>query len=379
MSEPNVTSRFPDARDPFSRSWWKFASRIGVFLAVTAVATVYFLFVPQYEASALVELQERPQFIAFETGARVSMADFRSQMEIIRSRRILSRTIANEKIKQMPEIRDQRDPIDWLVKQIRVVRTNGLPLFEIKYTGPNAENAALLVNEVTRQYLIAQEEGEEAMSIRDIVTALTNEMEARKNQVRTLREQVRDAMQKGSGKEPEFARHDPNTPFTNPLGVLQSRLVGIQVDRAMLTAQIKACEEELCAAEQAAKASAAEKATQTEAAVKAAAAARANRQLTPEEQDLRDEMVEREIANDPEVTRLESILSVKRGDLEQIKPGSELYVRVQKEIARCEKNLSELKTKLVPLIRKEMELSLRQAFTGREGVNVRKRSQGGKE
>jgi hypothetical protein len=52
---------------------------------------------------------------------------------------------------------------------------------------------------------------------------------------------------------------------------------------------------------------------------------------------------------------------------------------VQKEIARCEKNLSELKTKLVPLIRKEMELSLRQAFTGREGVNVRKRSQGGKE
>ena len=59
------------------------------------------------------------EYIAFdlEQGG-ISKGYFRTQMEIIRSRWILGRAVANEKIKQLPEIRKQRDPIEWLKKRV---------------------------------------------------------------------------------------------------------------------------------------------------------------------------------------------------------------------------------------------------------------------
>src|SRR5208337_2146895 len=45
------------------RRWWKICLPAGVLLAAAAVAAVYLLFEPQYEASALLEISERPQYI----------------------------------------------------------------------------------------------------------------------------------------------------------------------------------------------------------------------------------------------------------------------------------------------------------------------------
>ena len=57
-----------------------------------------------------------------------------------------------------------------------MVSANESDVFEIRYSSPDPENAALVVNEVTRQYLTAQEE-EEAKRSRNIVAALTEEMD----------------------------------------------------------------------------------------------------------------------------------------------------------------------------------------------------------
>ena len=205
---------------------------------------VYVRFEPQYEASTLLEIHEHPQYIAFETGQGGGQGFFRTQMELIRSRWILGLTAANDKVKQLPEICKAVDPIEWLKKRVTVVQANGSNVFEIKYTGADAEAASTIVNELTRQYLTTQEE-EGAKSTRDIVAALTREMELREKEVHDLQNQVRVATQEVSGKEPEFSRPDPASPFRNPLGELQNRLIGIQVDRTMLTAKIAAAEEEL--------------------------------------------------------------------------------------------------------------------------------------
>ncbi len=231
------------------RRWWKIALPAGLVLAIVAVATTYWLFEPQYEAAALLEIHEQPQYIAFEPKeGGASKGYFRTQMEIIRSRWILGRTVANEKIKQLPEIRKPKDPIDWLRKRVSVIAANDSDLFEIKYASPDPENAALVVNEVTQQYLTAEEE-EESRRSRDIIAALTEEMKSREQSVRTLRTQVQTATQQVSGKEPELAGQDPNSSVKNPLGELQGRLVAVQVERAMLSARIRASEEETRAVE----------------------------------------------------------------------------------------------------------------------------------
>ncbi len=365
MSEPIVTSQIPVPCHPSStrRWWWKTALPVGLLLAAIAVVVVCLLFVPQYEASALLEIGEHPQYIAFEPRVGASTAYFRTQMEIIRSRWILGRAVANEKIKQMPEIRKQQDPIEWLKKWVKVVSANGSDVFEIKYSCANPENAALVVNEITKQYLTAQEE-EEARRGRDIVVALTQEMQAREKDVRALRTQVQTATHQVSGMEPELTRPDQNFPARNPLGELQNRLITLQIEHAMLSARIRASEEELRVAEEAEKAStmqtAAEKAAQSDAATKAAAVP-----LSKEEIDLRDAMVWRAIEDNAEVRQWCSLLVPKQMQLLQIETTAELgkqdpsYIKLQKEIAKAEQKLDELKQKLVTPIQKEVEFSLR--------------------
>ena len=102
------------------------------------MAVVYVLFEPQYEAYALLEIHEQPQYVAFSPGPGegVNKAFFHTQIEKIRSRWILGRTAASAEVNQLPEIRkDPQKAIEWLKKRVTVVQANDSDLFEIKYTG----------------------------------------------------------------------------------------------------------------------------------------------------------------------------------------------------------------------------------------------------
>ncbi|MGO8746045.1 MAG: polysaccharide biosynthesis tyrosine autokinase [Thermoguttaceae bacterium] len=349
------------------RRWWKAAFLIGLLLATIATAAVYWLFEPQYEAASLLEISERPQYIAFEPReAGASQAYFRTQIELIRSRWILGRALDNEKIRQFPEIRKESNPIQWLKKRVSVVSANESGVFEIKYASSNPENAALVVNEITKQYLAAQEE-EESQRNHVIVAALTEEMKSREKAVGTLRAQVRAATKQISGKEPDLVRPDPSSPAKNPLGELQARLVAVQVERAMLNARIKAGEEELRSAERA------------DAAPNGARTKTAEAPLSQQELELRDAMVARAIAESADVKQWELLLTAKRAKLPQIegllRRGKEdpAYINRQEEIAREQQSLDEVKQKMVAPIQREVELSLRSKRTDSQVATLARR------
>ena len=133
----------------------------GLVLAAGAIAVVWLLFEPQYEAAALLEITEHPELHCLRVqGRRTSKGYFRTQMEVIKSRWILGRTVAKEEVKQLPEFMkvgtQQGDPIDFLKKRVSVVSPSDSDLFEIKYSSADPKNAALVVNVLTQQYLTAR-------------------------------------------------------------------------------------------------------------------------------------------------------------------------------------------------------------------------------
>lgn len=242
MSEPSVTCQNPAPCAPSSNWRWRWSRAslpVGLLLAAAAVAAVWCLFEPQYEAAALLEITERPENIAFEPEeVAAPKAYIRAQMELIRSQWVLGRTVAIEKIKELPEISKQVDPIEWLRKRISVRSASDSNRFEIRYSSSDPNNSALVVNTVTEQYLAAQAESD-AKRTRGIVAALKGEMTRRMQLVSTLRTQVESATQAVSGKVPSLAREaEVNLPFmkdelTQAQKVLEritERLVALQTE-----------------------------------------------------------------------------------------------------------------------------------------------------
>ena len=146
-------------------------------------------------------------------------------------------------------------------------------------------------------------------------------------EVHELQEVVRVKTQAVSGKEPEFSRPDPDSPFHNPLGELQSRLITIKFDQSFLRAKIKAAEDELQAAETA-------EAAEAKAAAKAGAALTTAQQeavkriqsapLSPEEIARCEVMVEQALSTNPDVRQLEAMIHNKEMEIEDIKGVSRL-------------------------------------------------------
>ena len=234
------------------RRWWKIVLPVGLLLSAAAAGLVYWSFEPQYEAKAMLEINEMAPYIAFEPrDAGVSKSYFRTHLEIIRSSWIMGRTVASTAIKELPEIRKQADPIEWLRRRVSAAPSNDSNVFEIKYSSADPESAALVVNEVTRQYLTAQEE-EDSARFGNILKALNQESTRRHEVVRTLREQMEAHAENVPPDDPEAPRGEQRPVFKNPVAELQSRLVEVQVERAMKAALIKALEEEIKDAEPAA-------------------------------------------------------------------------------------------------------------------------------
>jgi len=352
------------------RRWWKIAFPVGLLLACGAVGAVYLFFEPKYEASALLEIEERAPYIAYEPKeAGISKGYFRTQMDKIHSRWIIGRAkeALGEKSNQLAEIFKRPDPIDWLRKQVTVTAGES-DLFEIKYSSAIPANAVLVVNTVTEQYLKAQEEEDTARNIQ-IVDALGKQMSAREEGVRALRKQVLTKTQEVEGKEPEAVRPDPGSPNKNPLGELQSRLIDLQVQKALLSAQIQASEEELAAAE---KATAADGGTVTGSSADVADKTAAS--LSVKQPKLQDDAIRTAVADSPDIRALKSHLVSAQAELQRIEKRSTkgkkdpFYIRQQEEIAiiaqsikQQEKKIADetpLKMKLAaaPLSKEEIEL-----------------------
>jgi len=226
-----------------------------------------------------------------------------------------------------------------------VASANDSDVFEIKYSSPDKDNAALVVNTVTSEYLAAQEE-EEHKHQKRIFDALSEQMKNQKGDVEKLRELVLRKTQEVEGKEPDAVRPDPSSPAKNPLRELQSRLIDVQIQRVMLGAQIKASEEEL---KELAKSVAGD--GENSMAAQGGAAKKAAAPLSEGQLKLKDETERRAVADSLQIKNLKLQLTSKKAELDLVEKRSKdpkndpLCISRRDDIAIIEKKLDDLQAK----------------------------------
>ena len=313
------------------RQWWKLALPIGLLLGAVAGGSIFYLFEPVYRAEAWLRIESRPQYIAFaERGD--SRAFVQTQVQMIKSPLVLGPVVSQPEIASCAEVQEEESPIDWLAKEVAVTQVGGSDLFTVSFTGPSPENSAKIVNAVVEEYfdLRAQEDAERTQRV---ISLLEEERERRAAQLERLRENVRELEKQATGMDPFAPKAQQSlTTVEHPLQELKRQLTTTRLERAILKARIDASDEA----------------------------------VRDEQAEVADAVVQRAVAEHPQMQALELALSGKRARLREYEmkladyEHDPLYTSLAREIEQEEERIAGIRDKLGP----EVESSLRIALDG---------------
>lgn len=228
------------------RRWWMTATPVGLLLAGIAAAVVFVRFEKVYEASTLLRISSQEPYVAYAPSQSGRGGDARfvqTQFELIRHRLVLEPVISQSEATDVPELQVD-DPIQWLAEHIEVKSSGKSELFKISITCADPKDSAWLVNAVVDQYflLLGQHEAERS---REIILMLKEEREIRKALVERKREDLRELSRQVMGEDPFAPVAMINPDLGSPIAELNSRLITIQVEQAVLKARIQVHENEL--------------------------------------------------------------------------------------------------------------------------------------
>ena len=104
------------------------------------------VFVPQYQATVWLRIEPAnyPR-----TDSRTFVA---RQLELIRNPLVLEPVISQPEIARIREIREEKDPVGWIQRQIQVQSVGGSDLFTLSFSCSNGYDAARVANAVYSQY-----------------------------------------------------------------------------------------------------------------------------------------------------------------------------------------------------------------------------------
>jgi capsular exopolysaccharide synthesis family protein len=223
------------------RHWWFIVLPLGLILGAVAAAGVYVLAEPLYEATAWLRLEDPPPYIAFPSQEE-SRHYVQTQIEVIHSPLVLGSVLSQANIASLPDIQAEESPIEWLAKEVRVRLVGQSELMTISVASRDPNHAAAIVSAVVKAYLALQANSDAERRQR-IIELLEEEQERRARDVERLRDAVRTLTKQATGKDPFAITTETDRPANHPLADLQNRLVGVEVERHLLEAQVKAAEQ----------------------------------------------------------------------------------------------------------------------------------------
>jgi len=223
--------------------WWKVALPVGLLLGAAAGAVPWFTMKPLYRAEAWLKIQDRRPYIAFPSEA-ASQVFVRTQIELIRHPIVLLEIVSDQKVGQLPEIKSQEAPVEWLRDHLQVTAVNGSELYQIRYEGPDPENAATIVNEVMAAYLDYNEK-QAGKQNTEIVDLLEDQKNQRIRALERLQAIVREKTVQATGNDPGYV--SPSKVYLtqeSPVRAWQDKLTTLEVERQINEAKLIAKKKE---------------------------------------------------------------------------------------------------------------------------------------
>ena len=182
----------------FRRRWFP-AVFLGIVLAAAAAVAVWFLYIPQYTATALIRVAASSQSVLFPANDRggASFDIYKAtQLEYLRSRFVLVAALRQPEVARLPSIQEQLDPVQWVAQNLNVRFPGNSEFMNVSFSSPRAEETAVLVNAIVDAYMrevvdTEQRERRERLSELDQLYA-EKESELRKleNDLKALSQQL---------------------------------------------------------------------------------------------------------------------------------------------------------------------------------------------
>lgn len=222
------------------RRWWKWAAPLGLILAAATGALLYFVFEPTYEASAWLQIEERPLYIAFESKEN-STKFVQTQVELIRSPLVLAPVISRPEIARLRELQPDRgveSSMDHLARNLKIKSVGNSELFTVSWQGPSKEDAAAIVNAIVDSYM-ALRQHQETQRMQNVIELVQQERDRQEAEVQRRQDRVRQLSTEATAKDPLAVRTDEKgIAVLNQLTAIQERLTEAQVRRLLLEAEI---------------------------------------------------------------------------------------------------------------------------------------------
>jgi capsular exopolysaccharide synthesis family protein len=176
------------------RRCWLKALPLGLLLFCVAGGLDWALRPDKYTADALLHVASAEQKILQDTGR--SEWDWgnqyrRTQVALIKSRPVLKAALKEEKVRQLPLVREQQNPVEWLQKELKVELVDQTEVLRLSLSSrTHHEDLAPIINAVQEAYMTEIVKGAQSQQL-----ALLNDMEmiytSSQEKLRAQRESLR--------------------------------------------------------------------------------------------------------------------------------------------------------------------------------------------
>jgi succinoglycan biosynthesis transport protein ExoP len=218
--------------------WWRVAVPAGIVCAVLAGAVVWATWTPKYRAYAILRIPDKGGLLT-PTSPDTSPRFAQTQLQSITSAVVLVPALADEEVAQVPEIKRQISPLDYLEKNIKATSAGGSELYRIEYIGETAEDAAKVVQGIIRVYLKQLSDIEDTARSK-MLTNLEKVRKFRETEIENKKKEIIDLEKKVIGILPAKGDSPTAGNVLSPLFALQQKLIQIEADREILNAQVAA-------------------------------------------------------------------------------------------------------------------------------------------
>jgi capsular exopolysaccharide synthesis family protein len=225
------------------RQWWMVLVPVTLVLAGVSATFIMLTYEPDYQASAIVKIEESAPYIAFPSGGDGNNRYVETQIELMRSPMVLESLLTKPEIANAKEIAAAEDRVQALYKRLIISRVGSSDLFNVSFVSKSPQLAQTVSNAVVAEYLTIQSRTAYERYQR-VIDLLEEERRRRQIDVERLRQHVMDLSKEVTGRDPFGFGSTLDIKRTNsPFAATYMQLTQIDVEREVLKAQIQALQE----------------------------------------------------------------------------------------------------------------------------------------